>query len=128
MNPFLRNMIIGMAVVIVLLLIAIAFLSPDFEEINRKANADLPKMVDRVTRMDSIKVEPQSATYNYSFVEYTPTQEDAKKIKEGIVSSTCSKMQKEIKSGMNYHFVYHLEDKKEYAKVSVNKEVCQKWS
>jgi len=126
MNRFLKKMLMGMSVVIIILAVLMVVLKPDFKEINQKANEGLPKMIDKVTRMDKIDVKPDSVTYHYTFVAYAPSQEDKKKISTGIIKSTCAKIGKELKGDMNYHFIYQLEDGSNYSSVIVDKAVCAK--
>lgn len=125
MQRLLRNMVIGMGVVIALLLVLLALAKPDMKEINQKANANLPKMIDKNTRMESVKVTPESVTYNYTLIDFTPNESAKSSIQSGIQTSTCAKMGKEIQDSMSYHFIYHLENGTVYAKVDVTKELCK---
>jgi len=121
---FMKNAVIGMGVVIALLLLSINFIKPDFEEITKKANRDLPKMIDEMTRMERVEVKPEGVTYFYTLINFSPKDQNQTQLTQGVVESTCAKMDKQIKSSMSYRFIYQLENSKEYANILVDKKSC----
>jgi len=120
----LQRTVVLMGVIIVVLLGITFMLKPDFQAINEKANATLPKMIDKVTRMDSIELKAHQTISHYTSIGFI-TRDYKQKITLRIMNNTCRKMQKEIKGGHSYHFIYHHIDGSEYANILVDKAKCK---
>jgi hypothetical protein len=94
-----------------------------------KTNADLPKMVDAETRLESTKAGPgPQFTYNYSLPALAEADIDLevmlRHLHSQVKDETCKAMRPVLKAGVTMHYVYRSKDGEYLTRLSVKMADC----
>lgn len=102
-----------------------------FTQVADEFNAEGPSMVDEHTRLDRTEVGPGARiSYHYSLPKYASTDfagiDFLAEITPDIKKGTCSdvNIQKTLKQGATYTFIYKTNDDVEIARLDVDKSAC----
>lgn len=96
-----------------------------YNTLNIRLNKDLPKMVDKVTRLDKIHTSKYNNSYNYTLIDFIPDAVQAGRLKHSVETNVCREYKTNILAGITYNYNYIYSPKKIQVSYIINKNTCQ---
>ena len=102
-------------------------LAKGFRVAAEKANEELPKMVDKVTRLDNVTVGPgPRIVYHHTFPNYSPKSSEITAARTAVEKNVCSntEMKPSLQYGGIYVYSYSSRDGVELARFEFDRNSC----
>jgi hypothetical protein len=103
------------------------------QEVRRGVNSfkmELPTMIDKVTRCDSVWIVDREINYKMTIINYKRGRINIAKLKKSrepaIINSICTTQETMygLKNGLSYNIIYYSSDEKEVFRININRVKC----